>query len=61
MKEILHHAFYNLNRHRLELECLAGNTISSRLYEHCRSKKKASSAKLYLNKVSIQICLCTRY
>ena len=40
VREMLHHAFYNLNLHRIELECLAANTASIGLYEKCGFKKE---------------------
>lgn len=35
VKEMLHHAFMNLNLHRIELACLATNVVSAKLYENC--------------------------
>jgi len=35
VREMLHHAFYNLNLHRIELECLTTNAASIGLYEKC--------------------------
>lgn len=40
VKEMLHHAFMNLNLHRVELSCLAENTVSAKLYENCGFRKE---------------------
>ena len=40
VKEMLHHAFRNLNLHRIELECLAANETAAKLYEKCGFKKE---------------------
>ena len=46
VKEILHHAFYNLNLHRIELSALATNTVSCRLYEKCGFKMEGTKRKV---------------
>ena len=45
VKEMLHHAFYNLNLHRVELTSLATNIISHKLYEKCGCQKEGSNRK----------------
>ena len=40
VREMLHHAFDNLNLHRIELECLAENETAAKLYEKCGFKKE---------------------
>ena len=45
VNEMLHHAFYNLNLHRIELECLETNTIALKLYENCGFKREGIKRK----------------
>jgi UDP-4-amino-4,6-dideoxy-N-acetyl-beta-L-altrosamine N-acetyltransferase len=45
VREMLDHAFNNLNLHRIELECLATNPISAKLYEKCGFKKEGTRRK----------------
>ena len=45
VKEMLNHAFYNLNLHRIELECLETNNIAIRLYENCGFKREGIKRK----------------
>lgn len=45
VKEMLHHAFCNLNLHRIELESVADNIISHRLYEKCGFQKEGIKRK----------------
>jgi RimJ/RimL family protein N-acetyltransferase len=43
--EMLRHAFYNLNLHRVELSCLAENTVSAGLYEKCGFRREGVMRK----------------
>ena len=45
VKEMLHHAFCNLNLQRIELESLEANTISHRVYEKCGFIKEGVKRK----------------
>lgn len=45
VKEMLHHAFYNLNLHRIELEALETNAASCGLYEKCGFQKEGVKRK----------------
>ena len=45
VKEMLHHAFCNLNLRRIELTSLADNTISHKLYEKCGFRREGTKRK----------------
>ena len=45
VKEMLYHAFYNLNLHRVELSCLATNAISPKFYKKCGFQKEGVRRK----------------
>jgi len=45
VNELLHHAFFNLNLRRIELECLETNTISAGLYKKCGFRKEGEKRK----------------
>jgi UDP-4-amino-4,6-dideoxy-N-acetyl-beta-L-altrosamine N-acetyltransferase len=40
VREMIRHAFDDLNLHRIELECLAANETAAKLYEKCGFKKE---------------------
>lgn len=50
VKEMLYHAFYNLNLHRIELTSLATNNISHKLYEKCGFQKEGIKRKAVFKK-----------
>lgn len=45
VKEMLHHAFYNLNLHRIELTVIETNERAHRLYEKCGFIKEGTKRK----------------
>lgn len=58
VKEMLRHAFYNLNLHRIELESLATNDRSARMYEKCGFKKEGVKRRcVFKNGEYIDMCL----